>query len=285
MSISIGGTPHGRGPGHMLHSMGSGEDRTKISGRVLLRLTTFVLPYWRQLVLALVLMFASSGAGLLAPYLTKVAIDTNIGSSDMHGLVATAGMLAAALAVSYLASAAQTYVLTWVGQNVLATLRGRLFTHLQDLSVAYHDNHIVGVTLSRVINDVDVINDLLSGGLVRILSDVVLLVGIVGVMIAMDARLALLTFSILPIMIAATVIFSRHARVAYRETRLRIGEVVGDLAGNLDGMRVIQAFAQEQTTQDKFEVVNRANRDAQISAMSLSFAFMPIVDILSLIHI
>jgi len=280
VSINIGGSARFGGPGHLLHSLGSRDERGKISSRVLLRLMRFLRPYGLQIVLAIVLMLASSGAGLLAPYLTKVAIDANIATGDTRGLVITSLELAGALAAAYLASAAQSYVLSWIGQNVLAALRGELFRHLQNLSVPYHDDHIVGVTLSRVINDVAVINDLLSQGLVRILNDTVLLIGTIVVMVAMEPRLALLTFSVLPLMVLATVLFSREARVAYRETREKIGAVVGDMAGNIDGMRVIQAFAQEKATQDHFEAVNRANRDAHIAAMSLSFMFLPAVDVL-----
>jgi len=283
MGINIGGSTRFGGPGHLLESLGSHDERGRVSGRVLLRLTRFLRPYRPQIALAVVLMLISSGAGLLAPYLTKVALDTNIASGDTRGLVVTALWLVGALTLAYLASAGQSYVLSWLGQRVLATLRSQLFRHLQDLSVAYHDDHIVGITLSRVVNDVDVINDLLSQGLVGILNDSTLLVGTVGVMLAMEPRLALLTFSVLPLMVLATAVFSRRARVAYRETREKIGAVVGDMAGNLDGMRVIQAFAQERLTQDRFESVNRANRDANVDAMSLSFMFMPTVDILGVL--
>jgi ATP-binding cassette subfamily B multidrug efflux pump len=282
MGINIGGSARFGGPGYMLESFGSRDERGRISGRVLLRLTRFLKPYWRQIALSVLFMLISSGASLLAPYLTKVAIDTNIASGDSRGLIATSLWLAGALAVVYLASATQSYLLSYVGQNVLMTLRSELFHHLQQLSVAYHDNHIVGVTLSRVINDVDVINDLLSQGLVGILNDSTLLIGAIVVMTAMEARMALLTFSVLPLMVLATFLFSRKARVAYRETREKIGAVVGDMAENLDGMRVIQAFVQEKGTQDHFESINRANRDAHIKAMSLSFIFMPTVDVLSI---
>lgn len=283
MGINIGGSTRFGGPGHLLESLGSHDERGRVSGRVLLRLTRFLRPYRPQIALAVVLMLISAGAGLLAPYLIKVALDTNIASGDTSGLVVTALWLVGALTLAYLASAGQSYVLSWLGQRVLATLRSQLFRHLQDLSVAYHDDHIVGITLSRVVNDVDVINDLLSQGLVGILNDSTLLVGTVGVMLAMEPRLALLTFSVLPLMVLATAVFSRRARVAYRETREKIGAVVGDMAGNLDGMRVIQAFAQERLTQDRFESVNRANRDANVDAMSLSFMFMPTVDILGVL--
>ena len=283
MSINIGGSTRFGGPGYMLRSQGAQDERGRIKGRVLLRLLRFVKPFWSQVSLALLLMLASSGASLLAPYLTKVAIDTDIAAGDIRGLVATSLCLAGALAVVYLASAAQSYILSWIGQKVLAAIRGELFHHLQDLSVAYHDDHIVGVTLSRAINDVDVINDLLSRGLVAILNDSALLIGTIVVMMTMEPRLALLTYTVLPLMILATLLFTRKARVAYRETREKIGAVVGDIAGNIDGMRVIQAFAQEENTQDRFESVNRANRDAHIYAMSLSFLFMPVVDVLGVL--
>jgi ATP-binding cassette subfamily B multidrug efflux pump len=280
MNISISATP--RGPGHILRTLGSKDERGRISGRVLFRLLHFVRPHRVRMLGATLLMFVSSGAGLLAPYLTKVAIDQNIASGDVPGLLITSLELAGALSVVYVASAAQTYILSWVGHRVLTTLRDQLFRHMQALSIPYHDRHIVGVTISRVINDVEVINELLSEGLISMVSDGILLVGTIVVMVVMEPRLALLAFSVLPLMVLITVWFSRRARVAYRETRQRIGDVVGDLAENISGMRVIQAFAQETTTQERFEEVNRANRDAYISAISLSFVFLPAADVLSM---
>jgi ABC-type multidrug transport system fused ATPase/permease subunit len=283
MGIHIGAGAAMHGPGGTLRHFGSKEGKGRISGRVLLQLLRFVRPYWMQMCAAALLMLIASGAGILAPYLTKVAIDENIASGDVRGLIATSAMLAGALAAVYLTSAAQSYILSWVGQKVLTTLRGQLFRHLQALSVPYHDRHIVGVTISRVINDVAVINELLSEGLIGVIGDGVLLVSIIGTMVAMEPRLALLTFSVLPLMVAATVLFSRHARAAYRETREKIGAVVGDLAENIGGMRVIQAFVQEEHTQEQFQEVNRQNRDANIHARSLSFIFMPVVDVLSVV--
>ncbi len=283
MSFSFGNAAGARGPGHVLETFGAQEAAGRISGRVLWRLLGFVRPYWPQMLLSIVLMALSSAANLLVPYLTKVAIDDNIGRGDFSGLLRTCLYLAGALMAIYLSSAAQTYLLSWVGQRVLYTLRRALFNHLQDLSIPYHDRHIVGVTISRVVNDVEVINELLSQGLVSMVSDGILLAGTIGVMLAMEARLALLTFGVLPLMVLLTAWFSRRARVAFRETREKIGAVVGDLAENINGMRVIQAFAQEEATQERFEAVNRANRDAYIHAMSLSFIFLPAVDILSVV--
>jgi len=282
MIAPFGSSASAHGPGQVLDSFGSKGGEGKISGRVLLRLIRLVRPYWLPMSLATLLLLVSSAAGLLAPYLTKVAIDSHIASGNVPGLVTTCLWLAGTLTAVYLSSAAQSYILSWVGQRILTTLRGMLFRHLQHLSVPYHDKHIVGVTISRVVNDVEVINELLSQGLISMLGDGILLAGTVVVMVAMEPRLALLTFSVLPLMVLITIWFSRQARVAFRETREKIGAVVGDLAENISGMRVIQAFAQEDNAQERFEVVNRANRDAYVEAMSLSFIFLPTVDVLSI---
>jgi len=281
MSLNVGGTAFAEGPGSVLRSLGSKDERGQVSGQVLLRLLHFIRPYWWQMCLAAALMVVTTGATLLVPYLTKVAIDQNITAGDGRGLIVTCSWLVAVLAIIYVTTGGQTYILSWVGQKLLAALRGQLFGHLQDLSIPYHDVHIVGVTISRVTNDTEVINELLSQGLISIVGDGLLLAGTVVVMVIMEPRLALLTFSVLPLMVLVTSLFSRRARVAFRETRSTIGAVVGDLAENISGVRVIQAFAQEDSTQERFEAVNRENRDANISAVSLSSAFLPAVDVLS----
>lgn len=281
--INLSSNAMSQGPAGLLRSMGEHESTGRISGRVIWRLLAFVKPYWRQMVLGAMCMLIAAGANLLAPYLTKVAIDNNIAHRDERGLLLTALWLTLTLSATYLASAAQHYILAWVGQRVLTTLRGRLFEHLQALSVPYHDTHIIGVTISRVFSDVGVINELLTEGLIGLLSDGIMLIGTVAVMLQMEPRLALLTFSVIPLMVWATAWFSKHARVAFRQTREKIAAVIGDLAENINGMRVIQAFAQEATTQERFEAINRANRDTYVNAMSLSFLFLPIVDVLSVI--
>ena len=280
MSISIGGGGVG-GPGGVLNAFGATAEG-KINGQTLVRLISFITPYKLQLGTAVFLMLIATAAQLFVPYITKVIIDQYIGSHDLSGLVSMGVILTVVMCSGYLASAIRDFVLAWIGQRVLSTLRGRLFYHLQKLSVAYHERTIIGVTISRVVNDVSVINDLLSQGLVTMLGDSVSLVGTIVVMVIMEPRLAILTFSVLPLMVLSTIIFSRHARVAFRQTREKLGAVVGDLAENITGMRVIQAFAQEGNTQERFEKINRSNRDVNINAMSLSFVFLPTVDVLSI---
>jgi ABC-type multidrug transport system fused ATPase/permease subunit len=281
--IGIGSMGAG-GPRGILRAMGGQEDGT-VQGWVLLRLLRIMVPFWRRLVVAFLLMLITTGSGLLVPYLTRVIIDVNIHSGDLEGLLRNGLWLGLALLATYGAAAGQSYLLSTLGQRVLYRLRSQLFDHLQRLSVAYHDTHIVGVTVSRVMNDVSVINNLLSEGLVTLVGDSILLAGTVGIMIAMNVRLALITFTILPAMVVATVIFSRRAKVAFRDTREKVGALVGNLAENIGGMRVIQSYAREEKSQEQFEVNNRENRRSHVRAMSLSFVFLPTIDVFSVVAI
>jgi len=272
------------GPRGILNTLGDeGHGRTHFNGQVVLRLLEFVRPYWQRMLLALVLMLIASGLTLSTPYLIKIAIDQYISVGDAAGLAQIALLTGGAFVGIYICSAGQRYLLSWVGQRVLATLRQRLFRHLQELPLGYHDQHIVGVTISRVISDVAVINELLSQGLIALIGDVLVLAGIVVVMFSMSPRLALLSFLVIPLMVLATVVFARHARAAFRQTRAKVAAVVGGIAEDLSGMRVIQAFAREDNSRERFEQVNAANRDAHVAAMSLSFMFLPFVDFLSVL--
>ena len=281
MGFAMGGMGGG-GPRGMIQNFGDTRDGRVFDRRVVTRLLAYLKPHWRMMTVAVLLMFVSTGLTLLAPYLIAIAIDDYIVAGNRNGLNLVAAGTALAYLGMYGAMAGQSYLLSWVGQKVLATLRADLFHHLQRLPIGYHDTHIVGVTVSRVINDVGVINDLLSQGIVTLVGDTLLLVGIVVVMLGMSTQLALVTFTVLPLMLIATIVFARHAQTAFRQTRTRIAAVVGNLAEDIAGMRVIQAFAQEETSQEKFNEVNRANRDANIEAMSLSFVFLPTVDFLSM---
>ena len=283
MSISIGAASAGMGPGGAIERFGEHRADRAFDLRIATRLLAYLRPYGKRMALAVALVLVSSALTLSAPYLIKIAIDQPIARGDAVELTQIALLLTGVLAGAYAATAALQYLLSWVGQQVLATLRAQLFRHLQALPLGYQDTHIVGVTISRVINDVSVINDLLSQGVITFAGDAVVLVGIVAVMLSMSPRLALITFSILPLMILATWLFARQAQVAFRQTRARIAAVVGDLAENIGGMRVIQAFAQEEASLEHFDEVNRANRDAHIAAMTLSFIFLPTVEFLGIL--
>lgn len=271
------------GPRGAIEKFGEDAETHAFDSRIAARLLVYLRPYWQKMLAAMGLILCSSALTLTAPYLIKIAIDQFIAAHDSLGLSQIALLLMGTFLGIFLTKAAMQYLLAWIGQQVLKTLRTQLFRHLQELSLGYHDTHIAGVTISRVINDVSVINDLLSQGLITLVGDLAVLIGIVVVMISMNAPLALLAFSVLPLMILATWLFARQAQVAFRDTRSKIAAVVGDLAENIMGMRVIQAFVQEDATQERFDDVNRANRDANIAAMRLSFTFLPAVEFLGML--
>jgi len=262
---------------------GDGKHGQVFNQRVVVRMLVYLRPYIKLMALAFAAMLVETVLILLVPYLLKVTVDTYISQGDQPGLIRISLWTAATYVGLYAASRIQQYLLSLVGQRMLANIRRDLFQHLQELSLSYHDTHIVGVTVSRVMNDVATINDLLSQGIITLIGDMFVLVGIIIVMLKMDVRLALLSFAVLPLMLLVTIWFSRRARVAFRETRTSVAHVVGGLAEDIAGVRVIQAFGQEDNTQENFNSVNDVNRKAIINAMTLSFIFLPAIEFLGIL--
>lgn len=274
----------GVGPRSAIESFGQTPEKGRaFDWQVVSGMLAFLRPYVRQMSIGIVLTFVVTGLTLLTPYLIKIAIDEPIVQADIPRLTQLAIWIGLSYIGLYTATSGQQFLLSWVGQRVLADLRETMFRHLQKLPLSYQDTHIVGVTVSRVINDVAAINDLLTQGLISLAGDVLILIGIIFVMMDMNLRLALFTFTVIPLMILLTQWFSSRAKSAYRETRTTVANVVGRLAENIDGMRVIQAFAQEDTVQKRFRNVNRQNRDANVAAVTLSFIFIPSIEFLGMV--
>lgn len=256
----------------------SDDDGAAYNPRVARRAFGYLKPYRRQVALALALTLLAGAMNMLGPYLIKIAIDAHIAKGDLVGLTV---VLAATMAVYlgyFLSTAQQTLLVSEIGQKILRTMRRQLFDHLQRLPLTYYDRHPTGVVVSRLVNDVSVMNDLLTNGLLTLLGDVFTLVGTLAMMILLSPRLALVTFAALPLMGIAIWIFTQKAKVAYRVTREKIGAVAADFQESIDGMRVVQAFAREGTSQSQFDVINDENRVANIRANGLSSALMPVVE-------
>jgi ABC-type multidrug transport system fused ATPase/permease subunit len=285
MSFSIGSSGVGTsGPRSLLEDFGKqSAEGAYYNPRVVRRMLGFLYPYRGRMALAFGFMLAETALTLLVPVLIKQAIDEHIAAQNASGLTQLSLLIAGCFVGLFGASSGQNYLLGWVATRVLADLRVRLFRHLQALHLGYHDTHITGVTVSRVINDVAVINELISQGVVTLIGDFLVLAGIMVVMIQMSPRLALLTFLVLPLMIAATAFFAQKAKAAFRQTRSSVAAVVGELAEDIAGMRAIQAYAQEATSQERFSRANLANREAHIRAMSLSFTFLPTIEFLGML--
>jgi ATP-binding cassette subfamily B multidrug efflux pump len=245
------------------------------------RLVEFVRPYIGRLVLSAVLMLAASAASVSGPYFVKVAIDS--------GLSAGNGLLLYHVLLAYLVVAVLQWVTTFfrvnimarVGQAIIYDVRKRLFAHLQELSLGFYSRYSVGRVITRAINDVETLRDFLTWALLAIARDVFTLVLIIVVMLSMDVRLALLTFSVLPVMVVITVIFRRASRVAYRKVRAAISWVNSVLAENVNGVRVVQAFSRQKQNYEHFrDYVNRYHLQRAIVTARISSLFSPGVDIL-----
>ncbi len=269
-------------------------------GQTLRRLWAYFRPFWRSLAAAGALIVVSALTQTVALYLPGVAVNQFIEASaealptwlewllppDVSrtgGLTVTMFLLLGAYLLNWAAMAGQFYLMTLVGQRVLLRLRTHIFEHIQALSLSFFDRHEAGDLMSRLVNDTQVINQVFSFGIVRLASMSLRLVGIVVAMLFLNWRLALISFTILPVMILATTVFSKRARVAFRHTRKTIGQVSAELQENIAAVREVQAFAREDENAAEFDQLNAANRDANVQAQSVLSAFSPALDVLSTI--
>jgi len=238
-------------------------------------------PFRTSLFGILALIVVSAAAQAAGPYLVGRAIDTNIGARDLGGLARTMLLLLAVYLVGTLAQRSQIFQIGNTGQRVLANLRTRLFGTLLHLPLRFFDRRPVGDLMSRVLNDVDTLNQLLSQGLTQLLGSLFSLVGIIIVMLTLNFSMALVSFTIIPVMIAVTIAFAGRARRASRLTRKTVGDVTAELQEEITGIREAQAFNRTQANIARFRTRNAANRDANIQAVGITSAFSPTIDVLS----
>jgi ATP-binding cassette, subfamily B, multidrug efflux pump len=253
------------------------ENRSATARRLLGELR----PYGRQLALALVLVVFGALSQAGGPWLIGRAIDQDILGGDPSGLVRTMLLLLGVYVVGTLASRGQIQQVGSVGQSILASLRERIFERLLRLPLGYFDRRPVGDLMSRVTNDVDTLNQLLSQGLTQLLGSFFSLIGIVVAMLILDWRLALVCFAIIPAMLLTNVYFARRARRAFRTTRETVGSVTAGLQEEIVGIREAQAFNRTETNIERFRERNAANRAANVEAVAITSAFAPAIDVLS----
>lgn len=251
---------------------------------VVTRLWGYLSPHAGKVLVALLLVGVYSGMQILGPYLLKIAIDDYlVYSQDLTGLTLVSIGFLLTLVVSFGAQAVQSYVMASVAQSVLSKLRGDLFRKINHLSLGFHDRHESGVTMSRIINDVAVFQELLTQGVIHLIADCIVLVGTIVVMVSMSPKLAAYTFSVLPIMVGATILFSIYSRRAFLRTRETIGQVAAGFQENVSGVRVVQAFSREGVSQSSFDEINRDNFQANLWALRLGSAFPPVVEFTSML--
>jgi ATP-binding cassette subfamily B multidrug efflux pump len=249
--------------------------------RVARELVSFIRPYWRQMLFALVLMLIGSGAAVAGPYLVKVALDSGVAPGSLPVLRNTLLIYLFAMLAQWGVTYLRLNVMARVGQSIIYDLRRRLFGHLQELSLNFFSHFSVGRVIVRVINDVGVLREFVTWAMLAIARDVFTLVAIVAAMLTMNLRLSLLTFTVIPLMVLVTIAFRRRARENYRQVRAAISWVNSVLAENINGVRVVQAFARQDTNLGNFrDVVNDNNLKTNLRAARLASVFFPSIDFL-----
>ncbi|MGZ4197779.1 MAG: ABC transporter ATP-binding protein [Solirubrobacteraceae bacterium] len=250
-------------------------------GRKLRGLIELLRPYrWRVIAMFTSLVLATAAALAPAP-LAKLAIDDGIRRHDVGALDLIVVAFFASAVIYVIASAAQTYLVGWVGQRTLQDLRVELFSHLQQLSIGFYSRNRAGVIISRLTNDVEALDQLVEDGIATLFQSGLTLIGVVVILFALDPHLALLTFLALPVLAVGAFIFRLASADAYRLTREKIAAITGYLQESLSGIRVVRAFGQEPKHIARFNELNDENRAANMTTVNLNAAYFPGVEFLS----
>jgi ABC-type multidrug transport system fused ATPase/permease subunit len=250
-------------------------------GRKLRGLLELLRPYRGRTILMFVALVAGTAASLAPPPLAKLAIDNGIVPGDTATLNLVVVAFIASALVYWGATYAQTYLVGWVGQRVLQDLRIQLFAHLQSLSISFYSRRQAGVLISRLTNDIQALDQLVSDGIVTLFGASLTLVGTAAILVVLDWQLALLTFLVFPVLGIGSFAFRIISADAYRATREKVAQITAYLQETLSGVRVVRVFAQEPRHEAVFSDLNEENRAANMKTVNLNAAYFPAVELLS----
>jgi ATP-binding cassette, subfamily B, multidrug efflux pump len=253
--------------------------------RLMRRLIKYLKPYRWHVALGIVLSLLVSAMEAVRPYFTKIAVDTNIVQGDPHGLLVTMLMFLAIMIVRGFIQYANAYLTQWIGQRTIFDLRMEVYRHLQTLSLKFYDRNPIGRLITRVTNDVEVLNEMFSSGIVMVFSDVFTIAGIFYFMFTMNWKLAFVTLSVLPFLFYGTFLFRKKARETYRDVRIQIARINTFMQEHITGMLVDQIFNREKKSYSKFSDINAAHRDANIRSIFYYAVFYPGVDLIGAVAV
>ncbi|TSK07382.1 MAG: ABC transporter ATP-binding protein [Geobacter sp.] len=249
--------------------------------RLMGRFFAYILPYRRTLVTALALLPFIAATKLSQPWILKMAIDGHIVKGQMEGLLALAAAFLGIIFAESILMFAQVYMLTWVGQRVMYDIRVQLFTHIQRLSARFFDQTPVGSLVSRLTSDIEVVGEMFAAGIVTVVGDILVLAGIVGIMLWMNVKLSLVTFSVLPLLIWVAFSFRNWMRVAFRQVRSRQANLSAFLTESIGGMAVVQLFNRERDEAKEFQRLNESYVEANLPVITWDAALYAVVETLS----
>lgn len=253
--------------------------------RLARRLLSYVKPYRTRVVIAVAVLLATSAADLAGPVITKTAIDRYVLTGQVSGLLGAVllylGVLLVGLVLRYL----QTYLTGVLGQMVMYDIRTQMFRRVQSLSLSFFDRNPVGRLVTRLTNDVDTLNELMTSGLVAIIGDGFTLIGITGLLLWLNWRLALITFLVMPVLFFVMRRMQGAMRDTYRAVRVRLARINAFIAENVNGMHVVQVFNREQRNFDEFDHLNREYKNAAMQSLFYFAIFGPIVNVLNAVAV
>ena len=267
---------------------GTGSDKSRVSRgdyRVLGRLAAYLFPQKRLVAASMLLTLILTAIQLLQPYLIKVAIDTYIQEGDIQGLQVIGLVYLGLLVVESFLTYYHVYVTQLTGQRVMRVLRKEVFGHTQRLSLSYFDRTPVGRVMTRVTSDVETLNEFLSRGLVTIVQDVILLVGILVVMLSIHAELTLISFVVVPPLLAVIYYLRNRLRVLYDRVRTLVARINAFLQESISGMEIIQAFVQEKENESRFGELNFRHLDASLRSVVFASVLSAVIELASVLSI
>ena len=245
------------------------------------RVLVHLKPYTRLVALAILLLLAVSVLNLAGPYLTKVVIDDHIKAGDLKGLDVIAAVYLLVLVFSFIFQFCQTYLMQVIGQKVMFDLRSKVFAHLHKMSFSYFDRNPIGRMITRVVNDVEVLNEMLTSGLILVFSDLFTLFGIFCVMFYLDWRLTLVVCIVFPLLATATRVYRVRARDALRRNRIHVSELNSYLEENISGVDTVQCFNRETKNYKKFSSINGERLKEDLRTVKYNAFYMPSIDFFS----
>jgi ABC-type multidrug transport system fused ATPase/permease subunit len=279
VSPAVGRGPSGPGYGRV---QWAGERASRGSrGRNLRGLIALLRPYRLRVAATFVALLIGTAASLAPPLLAKIAIDDGLVKHDTTTLALVVGAFLLSAVLVWVMTYAQTYLVGWVGQRALADLRIRIFTHLQSLPIGFYESRPAGVLISRMTNDVEALDSLVTDSVVTLFQSGLTLIGTVVILVSLDVKLALITFCIFPLLAAGSLWFRLTSAGAFRRTRETIGAITAYLQETLSGIRVVRSFGQEPYHEARFAELNAENRDANMTTVRLNATYFPAVEMLS----
>ena len=243
------------------------------------RVLVYLKPYGQWVALAIFLLLGVSLLNLAGPYFTKIVIDDYIKVSDLKGLDIIAGLYLAVLLGSFVFQFFQNYLMQYIGQKVMFDLRSKVFAHLHKMSFSYFDKNPIGKMITRVVNDVEVLNEMLTSGLILIFSDLFTLTGIFVVMLYLDWRLTLVVCTVFPLLAWITRLYRIRARDALRKNRAHVSELNSYLQENLSGVDTVQCFNREKANLENFSGINRDRLKEDLRTVYYNALYMPSIDL------